>query len=193
MSNAEIICDVDPKDLEGGRILRYLVNRFFESRDSKHYVDALNCLRDSQVVIPGVVRMNDEFVQELHNAKGGGTFSFDKKMGFVPDIIEVAGGFYLAVFSNPEQMGEEYGNNSSTITIDFLEALDIAEARKELAGIVVDSLTVPFYVTKNLYEFARNLPSRLDPEKTEKHLTINYVKGAPAEPARIKLKHLKKL
>lgn len=72
------------------------------------------------------------------------------------------------MFSNHEQMSKEYRKGCSTITMDFLETIEIASAREELSGIVLDVFTVPLYLTKDLFDFARSLPSHLDPEKMEK-------------------------
>ena len=180
--------DVDPETLEGGKILRYLVKRFLDGNsNTKYYMDALSCLRDSQVVIPGIVSMSDADFQAFRNAKTGDVISLNEKTGFVPDIIESGGQPCLPVFSNPEQMGKEYCENSSMVTMDFLDALEIAASREYLSGIMLDARTVPFYVPKNLFELVRSLPSRLDPAKTSKKLKIHYVKGAPAELAKFKL------
>ena len=193
MSNAEKNNGVDPETLEGGKILRYLVKRFRDGNSkTRYYLDALNCLRDSQVVIPGIVSMNDADFQAFHDAGTGDILRLNEKVGFVPDIIEFGGKPCLPVFSDPGQMGEEYGRNSSTVTMDFPDALEIAAKREYLSGIVLDALTVPFYVPKDLFELVQSLPSRLDPAKIRKELTIHYVKGAPAELAKFKVSRLKR-
>ena len=173
MSSAEKSGGIDPKTLEGGKVLRYLVNRA-RDRVPRHYMDALNCLRDSQVVVPCVVRMSDDAVQAFCNAKAGDVISPDESLRFVPDIIKCGEEFYLPVFSNHEQMSEEYRKGCSTITMDFLETMAIASAREELSGIVLDVFTVPLYLTKDLFDFARSLPSRLDPEKSKRFRPENY-------------------
>ena len=173
MSDAEKTGGGDPETLKGGKILRYLVRRA-RDRDPRHYMDALNCLRDSQVVVPCVVGMSDAALRMFRNAKAGDVIAPDESLRFVPDMIKSGGEFYLPVFSNHGQMGENYRSGSSTITMDFLEAMEIASARKELSGIVLDAFTVPLYITKNLFDLARSLPSRLDPEKSKRFRPENY-------------------
>ena len=167
MGGSEKSGGIDPKTLEGGKVLRYLVKRA-QDRNPRHYIDALNCLRDSQVVVPCVVRMSDAATHAFCNAKEGDVIAPNESLRFVPDVIKSGEEFFLPVFSNHEQMSDEYRKGTSTITMDFLEVMNIAAARKELSGIVLDVLTMPLYVTKDLFELARSLPSRLDSEKSEK-------------------------
>jgi len=116
------------------------------------------------VVIPCVVKMSDAATQAFCNAKVGDVITPGESLRLVPDIIKSGEEFYLPVFSSHEQMGEDYAKGCSTIKMDFLEVLGIVADREDLSGIVLDAFTVPLYVTKDLFELARSLPSRLASE-----------------------------
>jgi len=152
---------IDPKTLENGNVLRYLAQRALESREPLHYMQAMNCLRDSRIVLPCEFRMSDSAAKMFMNAKEGDTIAPNESLRFVPDTVKCGDEFYLPVFSSEDQMADEYRSQCSKMVMDFLEALNIADARSDLAGIILDPFTVHLRVSRKLYDFVRDLPSKL--------------------------------
>ena len=85
-----------------------------------------------------------------------------KGIVFQPDILMDGDSAFLPVFTNEEQVIQEYGENFTRIQKHFLEAMDVADSNAQLTGIVIDAFTVPFTVIKKNFNMIRTLPSNME-------------------------------
>lgn len=148
--------------LENGNVLRALVEQFNNEKTEQHFVAVLRCLRDSFVWIPCNVKMSNADEKKFAYAHKGDTLSTDNEIHLVPDILQNGNDFFFPVFSNCEQMGEDYGSHFSKIEKHFFEAMSLAISRENLVGIVLDAFSQSFVVEKELFEFVGNLPTNIE-------------------------------
>ena len=121
-------------DLRNGELLRALVANCFKENTQENVHGVLRCLRDSYVWVPC-------------NPK--------------PDILTNESGKFFPVFSNGDQVPEDYAANFMIMEHHFLEALAMA-AEEYVVGIVLDPFTMPFVVEKAIFDFVRDLPTNID-------------------------------
>lgn len=148
--------------LENGNVLRALVAQFKNERTEQHFVAVLRCLRDSYIWIPCNVKMSNTDEKKFAHANKGDTVGTDNEIRLVPDILQNGDDFFFPVFSNCEQMGEDYGSHFSKIEKHFFEAMSLAMAKENVVGIVLDAFSQAFVVEKELFEFVGNLPTNID-------------------------------
>ena len=160
------------EDLEDGVMLEIAISTL-RTHSSKHnFIELLQILRDSVVVIPCSAVLSEKDKKKLEEmAEGkeekslkeliGTEFSLEEDMRLVPDILQGGDAYYFPVFSNEEAMGE-YGNGFSKVYKSFPEAVSMAENNeKELAGIVVNAFSESFVLDKKLWNVVKKLNSRL--------------------------------
>ena len=124
--------------LEGGRQLVYLKSRFLKHTTPETYNWVLTCLRDTALVVPIVPETGK------------------------PDLMESEDGQkFVAVFSQPEQMPEDYRSEFELRYMGLGEALELAKAQEEAVAIVLDGLTEPMTITWQLGAASMRRPSRI--------------------------------
>ncbi len=153
-------------NLQQDYILRLLMSEFMQKRDQESLIAVLLCLRDSYVWIPCTAKMGKLDEEKILSGKvtAGSTLSLEEDMRLEPDIFQDSWAgedvFYFPVFSNVEQMGEEYGSHFSKIEKPFFEAMNMAMANKKVKGIIVDAFTIQMEIPKELFEVIAELPDK---------------------------------
>lgn len=142
------------KDLEGGGVLRALVKEFKTHQNQGNMMAALNCLHDSDVLVPGSIFMTEDG-EKTGNAAAS-------KMRFDPYYLKSSdGGYFLPVFSNEEQVPEKYKGQFTLTSKTFPEAMDTAFANKKVTAIVLDPFTEPMYVPVKLFPMVAKMKTRI--------------------------------
>ncbi len=150
------------KDLESGKVLQYLIDRFNKDRTPDKFYSVLRCFRDSYVWIPCTLSsISDADIEKFSNANVGDTIVSSDEIRLKPDILRSGDEYFFPVFSNPDQMGD-YGKNFSKIEKHSFEAMGMALAHKETMGIVVDAFTNPLVIDKGLFDMIEKLPSEIE-------------------------------
>ena len=99
------------KDLESGKVLQYLIDRFNKDRTPDKFYSVLRCFRDSYVWIPCTLSsISDADIEKFSNANVGDTIFSSDEIRLKPDILRSGDAYFFPVFSNPDQMGD-YGKN----------------------------------------------------------------------------------
>jgi hypothetical protein len=125
--------------------LRMLAEQFSQAPTVEAYSAVLRCLRDSVVYMAGTMRTSGEPETET----------------FKPDLADNGRHKFLPVFSSGE-LAETAAQKDSVIReAPFLDTLALAEADSEVAGLVLDAMSRPFIVEKDLFDAIRALPSIL--------------------------------
>ena len=151
--------------LKGGGVLRALVAQFYADRTEQNLFAMLQCLRDSYVWIPYLVKIGDADIEKFRHAKEGETVTLDAEARLVPDILKNGDSLFFPVFSGLDQMGE-YGSHFSKMEKHFFEAMAMAMAHEEVVGIVLDAFTRPYVLEKGFFDIVGKLPTNVDDETT---------------------------
>lgn len=155
---------VTHETLANGNVLRFLVDRFNKDQTDVNFVSVLRCLRDSFIWIPCSLELSDEDAEKFSNVSVGDVVQSSGDIKLIPDTLKNGDYLFFPVFSNCEQMGEDYGKTFSKIEKHFFEAMSMAMVREDICGIVLDAFTQPFVISKDAFEFIGNLPSEIEQE-----------------------------
>ena len=140
--------EITAETLAGGEILRMLAEQFSQAPTVEAYSAVLRCLRDSVVCMAGTMRT------PVNAETGTETFK--------PDLADNGRHKFLPVFSSRD-LAEAAAQKDSVIREEpFLDTLAYAEADDEVAGLVLDAMSRPFIVEKDLFDAIRALPSILE-------------------------------
>lgn len=153
---------VDPEALSDGSVLCALVELFYQNRNGEYFYSVLSCLRDSQIIIPGFMKVDEADAARFMNGKPGDEIRPRSDVRFTPDIVNDGEKNFLPVFSDPDQLGE-YRNNFSTVRLPVFRAMNLAMARDYVSGLILNPFTLPFVVDKEIFDVIRQIPSRLKP------------------------------
>ena len=171
--------------LENGNILVGLKYRFAQEYKREDLFAVLNCLRDSTVWVPMTVmlsqrdqeRVLDSVMKdgEIH-VEPDQEWSNQDEIHMTADILQDPdGALWFPIFSQQEQMPQEYMQNFSAIPMTVLDCIRMAhgmqqenQALSDLQGIILDAfsdvnLPIPFDTADIIPEF----PSRLDPNEED--------------------------
>ena len=148
---------VKRETLEGGNVLRALVAQFNNDRTEQNLFALLCCLRDSFIWIPCNAVISNEDAEQFLNAQKGDVIQSMNDIKMEPEL-------FFPIFSNCEQMGEDYGGRFSKVEKHTFEAMNMAMARENVVGLVLDAFTQPFVIKKDLFEIIGKLPTNIDEE-----------------------------
>ncbi|MGI6177467.1 MAG: D-alanyl-D-alanine carboxypeptidase family protein [Eubacterium sp.] len=123
--------------LEGGKTLVYLKRRF-QSKKTREQLEWLEaCLHDSVLIVP-VLPVSGK-----------------------PDFLEDdEGKRYLPVFSQEEQMPEDYASEFDLKNMTFEECYKLAKSFPDVVAIELDGFTEPFTISFDMAEVILKTPSR---------------------------------
>lgn len=145
------------ENLEGGKLLRALIELYRENQESINYTSVLICLRDSNVWVCGNAELAEDFSSADGNIESVGGYTF------TPEILESKDGcLFLPVFSSLDEISEEYREIYSVIEKPFLEVLDIAGQNEAIYAVAIDPFTAPFVITSDIFSLIAGLDSSLE-------------------------------
>lgn len=155
---------IEAKTLESGKVLLYLKYNFIENRSQETLFPLLSCLRDSQVIVPMNVIMSEADEDMFMNVKVGDVVSTNDEIRLKPDILQNGDNFFFPIFSNAEQIPEDYGSHFSTINLSVLQCIEMAKSYEHVCGLVLDAFTDPVVLEYDLADLIPQFESRLKPE-----------------------------
>ena len=155
---------VKRETLRNGKVLKALIAQFVNERNKPNFVSVLHCLRDSYVWVPGTMQVSNIDIEKFLTSHEGDLVRTDDDMKFEPDILQSGDDKFYPVFSSIDEMGE-YGNGFSKIEMHFFDAMTYAMGKPETVGIVVNAFSLPFVVSKELFEFVGQIPTNIDDEE----------------------------
>lgn len=156
---------IDPEILKNGNVLLLLKQRFIENRSVETIFPLLCCLRDSQVIVPVNVTMSKEDEEMFLHAQKGDTVTTSGNIRMKPDILQNGDAFFFPMFSNAEQMPEDYAAKFSNINMSVLQCIKMAKTYDKVIGLVLDAFTDPVVLEYQLADIIPRLESRLKPEE----------------------------
>ena len=150
---------IDPKKLEDGKVLVYLKHKYVEESTEENIYPLLGCLRDSQVLVPMNVTMSEEDEAMFKNADVGDVVQSKGDIRLIPDILQNDDKYYFPMFSNKEQMPEDYANHFSIIDLSVVQCIEMAKNIDKLSGLVIDAFTEPMVIKFDLADVIMKLES----------------------------------
>lgn len=153
--------DIDKETLKSGRELLYLKHEFLSNRCKETLFQLLSCLRDSNVIVPVNITMSDFDKEQFINARQGDVLTTSDDIRCKPDILKNGDNFFFPMFSNEEQIPEEYDNNFSKVILPVLQCISMAKSYENVCGIVIDAFTEPlvlgYEIADLIFEFENRL------------------------------------
>lgn len=154
---------VNAKTLENGKVLVAVKKLYRESGDRDKLLTLLSVLRDSVVIVPASVAVQKQDEELFMYSKAGDEIVTSSDIHIQPDTVKSADGtVYLPIFSQKEQMPEDYAKSFSTVRISVPQAIDMARAFGDTKGLVLDPFTEAVAIPFELADVILALPSQLD-------------------------------
>lgn len=154
---------IDPKTLESGRVLLALKSMFNENRCKETLLPLLACLRDSVVYVPMNARLSEEDQKCALNLKVGDVWSNNDDIRLTPDTLRSPDGkLWLPIFTQKEQIPEDYRKGFSIIPLPALRCLNMAHATDGVEGLVIDAFTEDTVLTFEIADIMKLLSSRTE-------------------------------
>ena len=146
------------KELANGGVLVALKNHFTHEKNKENLIALLKCLKDSHVIVPMALDMSDEDRERIANASEGEEIETRDEIKMQPEILEAKGKRFFPIFSQTQQMPEEFGTSHNLMSMTTVEALDMAHQIDGLDGVVLDafsqSVAMPFVTIDQIYEIS---------------------------------------
>lgn len=150
---------INQETLEDGRVLLHLKHRFAENKTQQNLVAVLSCLRDSSVYVPLEETLSDEEMELLQNMKPGDKISMELIERCKPQIMQKDGKFYFPMFSNMDQVPEEW-KERSIFYLPVLKCIALAKTFEKVTGMVLDVFTEPMVLDYNLVDLIPQIKSK---------------------------------
>jgi len=137
-----------------GSLMRQLIVKFQQSGSPEDLSKLFAVLKMSMVAVPGTAESAEEYADEV--AKNGNGRNAVK---FIPyKMKDDEGNFYLPVFSNPDQVHEDFKKKYMLAKLSFLQCMDMAEQLTDVSGIAIDGHTNYMIIKKEYFDIISQLP-----------------------------------
>lgn len=156
---------IDPSVLENGKVLLSLKQDFINERTRPNVIALLGCLRDSCVWVPVSMALSGRDQEALMGVKAGDTWENQDQIRLRPDILETPDQKrWFPIFTQREQIPEEYARNFSIARISALRCLELANSMEGIEGFLLDAFTAPLALPFAIVNIMTELESRLAPK-----------------------------
>ncbi len=146
------------KELANGGVLVALKNHFSKEKNKENLIALLKCLKDSHVIVPMALDMSEKDAKRIASASEGEEIETMDEIKMQPEILEAKGKRFFPIFSQTQQMPEEFGTSHNLMSMSTVEALDMAHQIEGLDGVVLDafsqSVAMPFVTIDQIYEIS---------------------------------------
>lgn len=148
--------------LADGNVLLSMKRRVLNNYSSENMVSFLICLKDSTVYVPLNMKMSERDEEKFKNAKDGQELECEDEVHLSPDIFKTDdGSMFFPVFSQPQQIPEEYAKDFSVMPFSFSQCLEMAHAVETVGGVVVDPLSEAVPLPFEVADMTLRLPSMI--------------------------------
>ena len=129
--------DYTDKMLEGGKTLAYLKSRFLSKKTREQLEWLQACLHDSVLIVPTLpVSGKPDFLEDEESKR------------------------YLPVFSQEEQMPDDYASEFDLKRLAFEDCYKLARSFPDVIALELDAFTEPFTISLDMAEVILKTPSR---------------------------------
>ena len=159
---------INPSILEDGNILLNFKSQFLEKQDAQSLSALMAILRDSVIIIPATLVFSEKDKDKFINSKAGDTLTGEGDIHIKPDILKGPDDkMYFPVFSQKEQIPEEYIKDFSTVRVPAVHAVEMAHGFEGVCGLVLDAFTNAVLLPFELADSIKLYPSHLEESTDE--------------------------
>ena len=138
------------KVLDSGNVLATLLKNFVNDPKDETLYPLLNCLIDSDLWVPMTLEMSKEDEELLKNSKKGDEVKTKEDIKMRPDILKSGEELFFPIFSQMEQIPEEYKNEFSWAKMPLINCISLCKATENVEAIVLDAFTSKFEIHSEL-------------------------------------------
>lgn len=149
------------------KMLKEAVEHFKSNRNEQSFIEVLDILRDSCVVVPCTAVFSDrdtdaveKMLEELNwdpEQLTDKVFTTQDEVRLVPDVLQNGEDFFFPIFSSTDEMGE-YGDSFSKIEKHIADVIPLARNNEKcVKGIVLNAFTDPFVLDAGLFDLIENV------------------------------------
>jgi len=160
---------MDEKAKAAAELICRTIRDFNSKQDSDTFRMLIAVLMSVQVSVPMTVAMENTDVEKFLQAKAGDTVTPGGAIRMQPDMLKNdSGELFFPAFTMKEETPENYRNNFSWITMDFMNCVHSACQNENCAGVVINGFSEPFVVNRALMKLMLEIE-----EKRNKQSDLN--------------------
>ena len=153
---------ITAESLANGKVLQVLKSEFLTSRSKEALLPLLSCLRDSVVHVPVNLIISERDSIQLRSCRVGDYFTNQDEIRMEPDILKSPDNkLWFPMFSQKEQIPEDYGKGFSIVPLNVPRCLAIAHMREGVEGIVLDAFSESLALPFEIADIINEIPSQL--------------------------------
>lgn len=166
---------VNKEELEDGKVLNTLIDRFIISKNIDDLEAILLCLIDSKIAVPIDSNMKKKDIEVLNLIKDK-QYVNDKAIEIRPDWLKPEGEkkVLLPIFSNEQEAPKDYKDSFLWISLNIDDCLKMVNENNNCQGLVLNAFTNPIEIKgelldalKTMHQEIREFERVLEQEKEE--------------------------
>lgn len=147
------------KELEDGKVLNELIDRFMISKDVNDLEAIFLCLIDSTISVPIDSNMKKKDLEILNKIKEDEDYTNKKSIVIKPDWLKAAGEekVLLPIFSNEKEAPKEYKDSFLWISLTLEDCIKMVDENKNCKGMVLNAFTNPIEIKGDYYKALKTM------------------------------------
>lgn len=147
------------EELEDGKVLNTLIDRFIISKNIDDLEAILLCLIDSELVVPIDSNMKKKDIEILNNLKDDRCYINKNSIEIRPDWLKPEGEekVLLPIFSNEKESPKEYRDSFLWIPLTLDDCLKMVNENKNCQGLVLNAFTNPIEIKGELLDALKTM------------------------------------
>lgn len=143
--------------LKSGKVLEALLMRFRNDPSEENLFPVLNCLSDSDLLVPMNARITDSMKEEFLKAKKGDVITLNEELRMQPDILVNNDVYFFPIFSSKEQINPDYEKNFSWISMDILECINLLKSNDKANKFILNAFSHQLVLDADLVSIIENI------------------------------------
>ena len=147
------------EELENGKVLNELIDRFMISKDVDDLEAIFLCLIDSSISVPIDSNMKKKDMKELEKIKNKDDYTNKKPIVIKPDWLKASGEekVLLPIFSNEKEAPKEYRESFLWISLTLEDCIKMVDENKNCKGMVLNAFTNPIEIKGDYYNALKTM------------------------------------
>ena len=147
------------EELENGKVLNELIDRFMISKDVDDLEAIFLCLIDSSISVPIDSNMKKKDMKELEKIKNQDDYTNKKPIVIKPDWLKASGEekVLLPIFSNEKEAPKEYRESFLWISLTLEDCIKMVDENKNCKGMVLNAFTNPIEIKGDYYNALKTM------------------------------------
>ena len=147
------------EELENGKVLNELIDRFMISKDVDDLEAIFLCLIDSSISVPIDSNMKKKDMKELEKITNKDDYTNKKPIVIKPDWLKasVEEKVLLPIFSNEKEAPKEYREGFLWISLTLEDCIKMVDENKNCKGMVLNAFTNPIEIKGDYYNALKTM------------------------------------